>query len=565
MKAATLLNGIKRSFALLLMTLLLLMTFTTPALAAKPEKPAPENVPPVITQGETLPIETEVNQPKTFTLNATDKERKEMTWATSDGPSNGIVSLTELTDARGKSSAEVTYTPDQDYKGTDAFTVIVYDNLLASDSILITVTITGTVTPNQPPELGTIGNQTIDELSVLSFTATATDPENNPLTFSLSSEAPSGASIDSNSGVFNWTPTEAQGPGSFTFDVLVSDGSDTDSETITVTVNEVNTAPVLNPIPDQSAVVGESLSLTAQASDADLPANTLTFSLTSGPADATLNTDTGVFSWTPAAAGTYNTSIEVSDGSLTNTTTFTITVTESSTGPTEIRYVSLGDSIATGTTTPITSPTNPYVDQFESYLDSIYDVPVYRSAFETDGDRTNELLSDLKTNTTVRNAVDTADVITISIGGNNLMQSCKIWLGYDFFNPDIEEANQGYADFVSQYDDIMRELRLLNEDATVIVMTLYNPYNTADTYMHNLVDGYYFKSDGSGMNDLILDYADDFNYQVADAFTAFDAYSNGQMGEVTFMYPASWLRNPHPTQFGQNMLFNLHQATYESQ
>ncbi|SCZ78785.1 Ig-like domain-containing protein [Acidaminobacter hydrogenoformans] len=561
MKAASIL---KRSAALLLLTLLVLMTIATPSLAAKPEKPPTENVPPVIIQGETLPIETEVDQSITFTLNATDKERKEMLWETTGGPSHGVVTLTELTDSRGKSSAEVTYTPTVGYSGSDAFTVTVYDNLGATDSIAISVTITGAVGPNAPPELGTIGNQTTDELATLTFTATATDSENDPLTFSLSSSAPSGASIGSTSGLFTWTPTEAQGPGSFTFDVIVSDGTDTASETVTVTVTEVNTAPVLNDIPDQTAFVGVSLSLTATASDADLPANSLTYSLTSGSVGS-INAETGAFSWTPAVAGTYNTSIEVSDGSLTSTDTFTIIVTESSTGPTEIRYVSLGDSIATGTTTPLTSPTNPYVDQFEGYLNSIYDIPVYRSAFETDGDRTNELLSDLKTNTTIRNAVDAADVITISIGGNNLMQSCKTWLGYDFFNPDIEEANQGYADFVSQYDDIMRELRLLNEDATVIVMTLYNPYNTADTYMHNLVDGYYFKSDGSGMNDLILEYADDFNYQVADAFTAFDAYSNGQMGEVTFMYPASWLRNPHPTQFGQNMLFNLHQVAYETQ
>lgn len=62
MKAATLLNGIKRSFALLLMTLLLLMTFTTPALAAKQMKPPSENVPPITTQGEALPIETALYQ-----------------------------------------------------------------------------------------------------------------------------------------------------------------------------------------------------------------------------------------------------------------------------------------------------------------------------------------------------------------------------------------------------------------------------------------------------------------------------------------------------------------------
>jgi hypothetical protein len=51
---------------------------------------------------------------------------------------------------------------------------------------------------------------------------------------------PVGAAIDALTGAFTWTPTEAQGPGVFTFDVVVSDGTATDVETIHVTVNEVN-------------------------------------------------------------------------------------------------------------------------------------------------------------------------------------------------------------------------------------------------------------------------------------------------------------------------------------
>jgi len=51
--------------------------------------------------------------------------------------------------------------------------------------------------------------------------------------------APAGASIDNSTGVFNWTPTEAQGPGSYTFSLQVSDGSLTDFEEITVTVGDL--------------------------------------------------------------------------------------------------------------------------------------------------------------------------------------------------------------------------------------------------------------------------------------------------------------------------------------
>ncbi len=58
-----------------------------------------------------------------------------------------------------------------------------------------------------------LGTETVDEQTLLTFTATATDADlpANTLTFSLSGE-PAGALIDPVSGVFTWTPSEAQGP-----------------------------------------------------------------------------------------------------------------------------------------------------------------------------------------------------------------------------------------------------------------------------------------------------------------------------------------------------------------
>jgi hypothetical protein len=94
-------------------------------------------------------------------------------------------------------------------------------------------------------------------------------------------EVPEGAAITA-AGVFTWTPTEAQGPGTYTFDVCVSDGLLSDCETITVTVNEVNVAPVLAEIGDKSVDELAVLTFTATATDAELPVQTLVFSLAAG-------------------------------------------------------------------------------------------------------------------------------------------------------------------------------------------------------------------------------------------------------------------------------------------
>src|SRR5439155_53378 len=110
---------------------------------------------------------------------------------------------------------------------------------------------------------------------------------------------------NSANGVFSWTPTEAQGPGSYSITVRATDTGVpalSDSETITVTVNEVNTAPVLNPLNNITNYELLPISFTASASDSDVPANTLSFSLVSPPPGATINPASGIFSWTPSEA-----------------------------------------------------------------------------------------------------------------------------------------------------------------------------------------------------------------------------------------------------------------------
>ena len=115
---------------------------------------------------------------------------------------------------------------------------VVVSNGAQTDREEIAVTV-GAI--NTAPELGAIGDLLIDELQTLTFTATATDAESPPqtLSYGLAGSVPVGATINQTTGVFNWTPTESQGPGQYTFTVVVSDGDLTDGEEITVTVAEV--------------------------------------------------------------------------------------------------------------------------------------------------------------------------------------------------------------------------------------------------------------------------------------------------------------------------------------
>ncbi|MFO1476466.1 MAG: carbohydrate-binding protein [Verrucomicrobiota bacterium] len=94
----------------------------------------------------------------------------------------------------------------------------------------------------------------------------------------------------------------------------------------------LNHPPVLSGIPNQSTLAGLTLSVTNSATDADVPAQTLTYSLALAPAGASIDGNTGLFSWRPAIAqspGAHSVAVVVSDSgipSLSATQTFSVAI-----------------------------------------------------------------------------------------------------------------------------------------------------------------------------------------------------------------------------------------------
>src|SRR6185369_8586786 len=111
-------------------------------------------------------------------------------------------------------------------------------------------------------------------------------------------------------GAIAWTPTEAQGPGTYPVKVKVTDSGTpalSVTNTFTLTVNDVNAAPVLAVPSDQTINELVAFGANVTATDADLPGNSLTFALVSGPTGLTLS-PSGAIAWTPTEAqgpGTY--------------------------------------------------------------------------------------------------------------------------------------------------------------------------------------------------------------------------------------------------------------------
>ena len=178
--------------------------------------------------------------------------------------------------------------------------------------------------PNSPPSLSVIGNRSLSEDGSLNVALSATDADADSLTYSLgANSAALGASISGTT--LNINPT-ADFNGSGTLTVNVTDGEDTDSETITVTVTPVNDTPVLASIGTQTVNEESSTSVTLSASDVD--GDSLTYQLDSATAALGASVSGNTLSINPTTdfTGSGSVTVSVSDGSLSDSETFTVTV-----------------------------------------------------------------------------------------------------------------------------------------------------------------------------------------------------------------------------------------------
>ena len=231
-----------------------------------------------------------------------------------------------------------TYTPDADWHGTDSFTYKLNDGAL--DSNVATVYITVDPMQDAPTVANPIGDQSATEDAPFSFQFAANTFHDADAGDTLTHTViglPAWLSFDAATRTFSGTPANGD-VGVYTLTVRATDGSGAFVEDqFDVTVINANDAPVLSPIGNQSINEGATLTFTATASDTDVPANTLTFSLSGAPVGATIDAGTGVFSWTPTeaqGAGVYSFDVVVSDGAATDSETISVTVHEINAAPT---------------------------------------------------------------------------------------------------------------------------------------------------------------------------------------------------------------------------------------
>ena len=144
-----------------------------------------------------------------------------------------------------------TYSPNTNYNGDDSFSFSVSDGL-ESSSASVTLSVSAV---NDAPVLESVSDVSFDEDGSGSASLSGSDVDGDVLTYSITGGSDITATLDGSDVSFSTTENYN---GSEVFNVSVSDGEYTDSQSITVTVNAINDDPVAT---SASAETAEDLSL----------------------------------------------------------------------------------------------------------------------------------------------------------------------------------------------------------------------------------------------------------------------------------------------------------------
>ncbi|EKA2634589.1 tandem-95 repeat protein, partial [Vibrio alginolyticus] len=211
---------------------------------------------------------------------------------TNHDPANGTVSVNP--------DGSVTYTPNDNYHGTDSFTYIV-----TSGGVSESTTVNIDVTPVNDAPVATNDNAVTDEDTPVTIDVLPndTDIDGDTLRIDSASVPSDQGTVEIVDGKLVFTPAENfHGDAEITY--TVTDGSLTDQATVNVTVNAVNDTPVVeSSIADQALAedfTPYSIDLNTAFSDVDNADGELTFSV-SGNSNIQVAIVNGIATFTPTA------------------------------------------------------------------------------------------------------------------------------------------------------------------------------------------------------------------------------------------------------------------------
>lgn len=248
-------------------------------------------------------LATAEDSPLTLELTGADAEESPLSFAVTVPPAHGTLSGT---------APNLTYTPAEDFSGTDAFQFSVNDGELTS----VPATVTITITPENDAPLAVAASVSTAEDTAVSVLLVGTDIEGDALTFVITAP-PAHGTLSGTAPDLTYTP-DADFYGSDSFQFTVSDGAMVSPPAaVALTISAVNDSPHSLA---QAISVAEDEALALALRGADTENDALTFTVATPPEHGTLSGTAPDLTYTPDADfhGTDGFTFTVHDGELTS-------------------------------------------------------------------------------------------------------------------------------------------------------------------------------------------------------------------------------------------------------
>jgi len=200
--------------------------------------------------------------------------------------------------------------------------------LLSLGLFLVAFLFTGCALFNNAPVIESDPTLTATEGALYTYVVEATDPEGDTLTYSLTT-SPTGMTINSSTGVINWTPTEEQ-IGENKVEIKVSDLYRSDTQSFTIIVSETILTSIEVLPTTMTIKKGGSQTITSVTAyyDNDTSANIALSSCTYASNKVNVTATNGVISVSAQCADLAATiTVSYTEDNITKTDTVNVTIT----------------------------------------------------------------------------------------------------------------------------------------------------------------------------------------------------------------------------------------------
>lgn len=205
------------------------------------------------------------------------------------------------------------------------------------------------------------------------------------------------------------------------------------------------------------------------------------------------------------------------------------------------QFLGLGDSITTGY--GISNVNNTYVEIINNYLqDNFEDKNIFVNNEAINGLTSQGLLDNIEKDISLQEKIKSADLISLSIGGNDYLT--ELISNFGLLNTNntkfIELGSNLIANYKSIYDNIFK----LNNEVLLIVIPLYNPYILLLKGNNELIE--IFNNTKAEAVEQLYNYKHDSNKRIYTSSTLGDILEHNENLNTGI--------DPHPNINGHNLI-----------